>query len=1252
MAEPAAATGVAATRGGRAAGAVGDVKPRKKARAGEPAAGPSPTPPPARRSVAGGRATAGAAATTAVASAAAVADGTGALAGGVPTVPGLGGAGAATEELAFFDELRGVLGDGSTHLYADFIKCLSLFSRHIISRDELLRLADDIFTDSHKHLTDAFRALLASSAPSAPLAATAHLRSLPRPTPSPPTPAGGGPSAAAVAPGALPPPAPSAAIYRGRRLADVAVSRGKKEGSYWEMPADYVPPVASGMGDLEREVLNTRYVAAPGRRHGLLRPTPPASSVSSAPGVESPAPVPPPPPPAPTASGRPLVGAAAAAAAGAAAAAAATAAAASTAAGGVGASTADGGSADGLLPVGGGESAVLCRTRVVPDDDRYELDVLIAGVEAAAVKFAKLAALAASSHEASSTAATIGPAVGAGAASGTGAAGGGGGAGAAGAANGNAALSPVAAAGGGASGAGAGAGGASGSGGAWATLTAVDFHALDMVYGRHGRAVVDFVRLNPVLAAPVVLARLRTQLASWKHARRQLGGVWRTEPFRSSSSLTGALARSASGVNIVEQQSREGGEPPPAVAPSGDDVGSVVVTLPGGAVTVHNNGCMDTPELVGSLLSTRRYGGFWMYSYVRCAPDYLLARRLLWDALEWQLRDGDGAAAVAVTVWLDGFLDSLLGGGGDESDVVSDATAAAPASPNDAADGNEKDGGTLAGAAAHAKRVPGCDASAADGETGDVRDGLTGGTGVAGSAAREPDAAAGSSGWSDGVPSPPGAAAPGAMHVLYGDVPLYTVVRLTAALCDKLHVVNALPEEVRERLLQLLTDALCGRLTIPLYTTGLRSLLHLPEAGGATAGLGATATTFGDNRGDASAGAGEAGIPAVPASAPTERIGNGDAGAPSGRASEKSDAGDTIGSPSRGGGESAMDVDAGEGVVGVRDDIKPALLTVESFGIAEADATALFNLPLVASTWAVAVMRVALSPTPTTSALLELHTNARQVDESIYLVRAAASMASSGSAPPSAASSAAGPSPLVRIAYDAGAVALHFHAVPHASTACAACTAPRCVGDCDGSRLLGGAPRGGGTPSVDSSAFVEGRPRAGISAEASEALAASAFASFLRRLRRVPGSRRLRIGAAALRSPPPEGAIGSVAARLVHRAESVVLVNGLKLSSAVAAGVAPRSPAWGSGGGGEDGGRGGGGDGGSGGKRRGRLVGRRFVPEGGEDSMYVPRPRPLGRRPTPQPTGSAALERLCSRAAGGRVPLHREAEAERDGAAA
>lgn len=906
------------------------------------------------------------------------------------------------------------------------------------------------------------------------------------------------------------------------------------------------------------------------------------------------------------------------------------------------------------MPVGGGESAALFRTRVVPDDDRYELDVLIAGVEAAAVKFAKLAALAASSHEASSTAATSGPAMGASAASGAGAAGGGGGAGTAGAANGNAALSPVAAAGGGASGAGAGAGGASGGGGAWATLTAVDFHALDMVYGRHGRAVVDFVRLNPVLAAPVVLARLRTQLASWKHARRQLGGVWRTEPFRSSSSLTGALARSASGVNAVEQQSREGGEPPPVAAPSGDDVGNVVVSLPGGAVTVHNNGCMDTPELVGSLLSTRRYGGFWMYSYVRCAPDYLLARRLLWEALEWQLRDGDGAAAVAVTVWLDGFLDSLLGGGGDESDVVSDATAAAPASPNGAADGSEMDGGTSAGAAAHAKREPGCDAPAADGEMGDVRDGLTGGAGAVGSAAREPDGAAGSSGGSDGAPLPSGAAGPDAMHVLYGDVPLYTVVRLTAALCDKLHVVNALPDEVRERLLQLLTDALCGRLTIPLYTAGLRALLHLPEAGGAAAGLGATATTFGDNRGDASAGASEAGIPVEPASGPAERIGNGVAGVPSGRGSEKSDAGDTIGSPRGNGGESAMDVDTGEGAVDGNDGVKPALLTVESLGVSEADATALFNLPLVASTWAVAVMRVALSPTATTSALLELHTTARQLDESIYLVRAAASMAGPGGAPPSAASSASCPSPLVRIAYDAGAVALHFHAVPHASAACAACTAPRCAGDCDGSRLLGGAPRGGGTPSVDSSAFVEGRPRAGISAEASEALAASAFASFLRRLRRVPGSRRLRIGAAALRSPPPDGAIGSVAARLVHRAESVVVVNGLKLSSAMAAEGAPRSPAWGSGdGGGGGGGDGvGGGDGGSGGKRRGRLVGRRFVPEGGEDSMFVPRPRPLGRRPPPQPTRSAALERLCSRVAGGRAPLDREAEAERDEAAA
>ncbi|KAK1864608.1 hypothetical protein I4F81_007153 [Pyropia yezoensis] len=678
-------------------------------------------------------------------------------------------------------------------LAGDFIKCLSLFSRHIISRDELLRLADDIFTDSHKHLTDAFRALLASAAPSAPSTATAHLRSLPRPTPSPPAPAG------------------------------------------------------------------------------------------------------------------------------------------------------------------------------------------------------------------------------------------------------------------------------------------VDFHALDMVYGRHGRAVVDFVRLNPVLAAPVVLARLRTQLASWKHARRQLGGVWRTEPFRSSSSLTGALARSASAVNVVEQQPRERGETPPVAAPSGDDNGNVVVPLPGGAVTVHNNGCMDTAELVGSLLSTRRYGGFWMYSYVRCAPDYLLARRLLWEALEWQLRDGDGAAAVAVTVWLDGFLDSLLGGGGDESDVVSDATAAAPGSPVNDVAGNEIDGGSSAGGAAHVKRELGCHPPAAGGVTGGVDDGLMGGVG-AGSAVRVPEEAAGSSGGSDGTLSPSGAAGPGALHVLYGDVPLYTVVRLTAALCDKLHVVNALAEEVREPLLQLLNDALCGRLTIPLYTAGLRALLHLPEAVGGAAGLGATAIAVGDSRGDAGAGAGESRTPAELASGPVEQVGN---GAPSGRDSEKSDAGDTISLPNRGGGDSTMDVDAGEGAVDSIHDVKPALPAVESLGISEADANALFNLPLVTSTWAVAVMRVALSPTSTTSALLELHTTARQTDESIYLVRAAASMARSGGAPPSAASSAAGPSPL----------------------------------------------------------------------------------------------------------------------------------------------------------------------------RRGRPVGRRFVPEGGEDWMYVPRSRPLGRPPPPQQSRTVALERLCSRMAGGRAPLDQQGEVERDGTA-
>jgi len=167
---------------------------------------------------------------------------------------------------------------------------------------------------------------------------------------------------------------------------------------------------------------------------------------------------------------------------------------------------------------------------------------------------------------------------------------------------------------------------------------------------------------------------------------------------------------------------------------------------------------------------------------------------------------------------------------------------------------------------------------------------------------------------------------------------------------------------------------------------------------------------------------------------------------------------------------------------------------------------------------------------------------------------------------------------------------------------------------------------------MDTSAFLDGRPRPGISAEASEALAASAFAAFLRRLRRLPGARLLHLGAL------PPGGIDSVATRLLHRAESAVVINNLKLSSkrtpALWAGEASRS--------------GSGGRGAVASKRRGGLAGRRFVPEGGEDSMFVPRRR---RRASPR-GGGAVLERLCERAAARQGALGGGDSGERDGVVA
>ncbi|KAJ8908667.1 hypothetical protein NDN08_005372 [Rhodosorus marinus] len=68
-----------------------------------------------------------------------------------------------SDEVKLFDDIRERVGQSGTHLYQEFIKCLSLFSREIITRQELMMLAEELF-QGRPSLREAFRAFLDASA--------------------------------------------------------------------------------------------------------------------------------------------------------------------------------------------------------------------------------------------------------------------------------------------------------------------------------------------------------------------------------------------------------------------------------------------------------------------------------------------------------------------------------------------------------------------------------------------------------------------------------------------------------------------------------------------------------------------------------------------------------------------------------------------------------------------------------------------------------------------------------------------------------------------------------------------------------------------------------------------------------------------------------------------------------------------------------------------------------------------------------
>lgn len=80
-------------------------------------------------------------------------------------------------ELVFFDELKNALGKEGEQNYAEFIKCLSLFSQEIIGNDELLKLTEGLFLN-RKSISDAFRAFLDQSDPNPTETAIAIFRGI------------------------------------------------------------------------------------------------------------------------------------------------------------------------------------------------------------------------------------------------------------------------------------------------------------------------------------------------------------------------------------------------------------------------------------------------------------------------------------------------------------------------------------------------------------------------------------------------------------------------------------------------------------------------------------------------------------------------------------------------------------------------------------------------------------------------------------------------------------------------------------------------------------------------------------------------------------------------------------------------------------------------------------------------------------------------------------------------------------------
>jgi histone deacetylase complex regulatory component SIN3 len=164
---------------------------------------------------------------------------------GTARVSATSGRGSAT---LFFEEARRELGGVSSQLYLDFIKCVSLFSHEIVSRDELITMAADLLRDKPnvyhmfvQHLESAMLGLedvQNGADSSASSAAVGHLAN--------------GPAVGED----------RAESFRSKPVSEIAGESGIAcSASYRKLPADYPTLACSGRSLLEKKTLNDVWVS-------------------------------------------------------------------------------------------------------------------------------------------------------------------------------------------------------------------------------------------------------------------------------------------------------------------------------------------------------------------------------------------------------------------------------------------------------------------------------------------------------------------------------------------------------------------------------------------------------------------------------------------------------------------------------------------------------------------------------------------------------------------------------------------------------------------------------------------------------------------------------------------------------------------------------------------------------------------------------------------------------------------------------